>query len=114
MLLLLVSLPVMAQQATDTTAAETDTTATATAATETAAAPKTEAAAPAGPQVVKVGVSLTNLGKLDLATGTYNVEFYLTFTCPPGVTDCSTDFALDSGVVTKSEKVPDETPTPGK
>jgi len=103
MLLLLVSLPVMAQQATDTAAAETDTTATTTAATETAAAPKTEPAAAGAPQVVKVGVSLTNLGKLDLATGTYNVEFFLTFTCPAGVTDCSTDFALDSGVITKSE-----------
>src|SRR5258708_14444376 len=106
MLLLLVSLPVMAQQATDTAAAETDTTATttaATAATETAAAPKTEPAAAGAAQGGKVGVSLTNLGKLDLATGTYNVEFYLTFTCPEGVTDCSTDFTLDSGVVTKSE-----------
>jgi hypothetical protein len=114
MLLLLVSLPVMAQQATDTAAAETDTTATTTAATETAAAPKTEPAAAGAPQVVQVGVSLTNVGKLDLATGTYNVEFYLTFTCPPGVTDCSTKFELASGIVTKSEPVPDETPTPGK
>jgi len=95
----------MAQQATDTAAAETDTTATTTAATETATAPKTEPAAAGAAQVVKVGVSLTNLGKLDLATGTYNVEFFLTFTCPAGVTNCSTDFALDSGVVTKSEKV---------
>jgi hypothetical protein len=115
LMLFLVSLPVMAQQATDTAAAETDTTATTTtatttAATETAAAPKTEPAAAGAAQVVKVGVSLTNLGKLDLATGTYNVEFYLSFTCPAGVTNCSTDFALDSGVVTKSEKVPEETP----
>lgn len=78
------------------------------AATGGSAPPAPAASAPGGGTVTeKIGLSLTNLGRLDLATGTFNAEFFLTFTCPEG-SKCPTEFELDGGTVTKMDKVDEE------
>lgn len=74
-------------------------------------APPARASAPApggGPTMEKIGISLTNLGRLDLATGSFNAEFFLTFTCPEGTATCPTEFELDGGTVTKMDRVDEE------
>lgn len=76
---------------------------------EGAAPAETAAPAPGGAvEPILVGFNLTNLGKLDLATGAYNAEFFLTLTCPKSKPDCPKEFELDGGTITKSEKVDDE------
>lgn len=66
------------------------------------------AADPAVPQEVKVGVYVLNIGKFDVATGSYVVDFYLNFDCP---IDCSVvDFEFLNGRATSIDKIID-TPT---
>lgn len=43
--------------------------------------PPTAAVADAGPLKVRVGVYLLNVGKLDIGTGTYSMDFYVSFRC---------------------------------
>jgi hypothetical protein len=58
------------------------------------------------PSVVKVGLYLINVGKLDTSTGAYSVDFYLSFSCDqpcqPG------EFEFANGRATSIDKTVDE------
>jgi hypothetical protein len=58
------------------------------------------------PSVVKVGLYIINVGKLDTATGAYTVDFYLSFSCDqpcqPG------EFEFANGRATSIDKTVDE------
>ncbi len=71
-------------------------------------APVTKSAAPlSGSQQIKVGVYVLNIGSLDLSTGSYNIDFYLNFSCDqpcdPG------NFDIMNGKITEQENQTSDT-----
>jgi hypothetical protein len=63
---------------------------------------------PTGPSEVSVGIYVLNVGKFEVATGSYTVDFYLDMRCP---TDCdSTRFEFSNGRANTVDKIID-TPT---
>jgi hypothetical protein len=58
------------------------------------------------PTHMRVGVTLDKLGKLDLATGAFNAEFFLSLTC--NREPCKPDFDVTNGKITGHEPLVDE------
>lgn len=54
---------------------------------------------------VQVGLYLLNLGKFDVATGSYTADFYLSLTCAE---ECSPNFEFMNGRAASIEKITDE------
>src|SRR5207253_1111985 len=70
------------------------------------------AAPPADPVTVKVGVYVLNVGKFDLLTGSYTVDFYLDMTVLPPATDMGdAKFEFINGRAASTDKLID---TPGE
>lgn len=71
----------------------------------TGATGATGAPAPRAPQVIRVGVYLLNVGKLDIGAGTYSMDLYVSFRCD---SDCNpTNFDVLNGRMT-AEKNDDD------
>jgi len=51
-----------------------------------------EAEKPAAPKEIKVGLYVLNLGKLDVSTGAFTADFYLSLYCDDGVPDLTFEF----------------------
>lgn len=56
-------------------------------------------------QDVQVGVYVLNLGKFDVSTGAFTVDFYLSMKCD---TECSNDFEFMNGRASSTDKIIDE------
>lgn len=99
--LLLSSLALADAPANPTTATPTATPTTTPTANPTATAPKK-------PVVVRVGLYLLNVGKVDIAAGTYTADFYLSFKSTTDMGDPRFEFM--NGRASSSDKLTD-TPT---
>jgi len=80
-------------------------------ATATFAEPEKAASEKSEPQKVKVGLYVLSLGKLDVSSGTYTVDFYLQLDSDKPIPDSSFEFM--NGLTNSLEKVED-TVTPEK
>jgi hypothetical protein len=68
------------------------------------AATPLQAALESAPQHVRVGIYIIDLDQLDVRTGEYTAEFYLSFQCP-GATTCDVDdFRIVDGTYTLLDK----------
>lgn len=64
-------------------------------------------AADAQPQKVKIGIYLLNLGKFDVATGSYTADFYLNYKCDNSAAECEPNFEFMNGRASSTDKVLD-------
>jgi hypothetical protein len=66
-----------------------------------------------GPKKIKVSVWVENVGKLDLGTGSFQVEVYVAMSCGAGATgDCTTGLDFANGKATGKEEVVEKGPNP--
>lgn len=66
-----------------------------------------------GPKKIKVSVWIENIGKLDLATGSFSAEVYVAMSCGAGATgDCTTGIDFGNGKVNGKEEVVEKGPNP--
>jgi len=71
------------------------------------------AALPKGPKKIKIGAWVENVGKLDLATGAFQAEIYVSMSCAAGTSgDCTTGIDFANGKSSGKVEVIDEGPNP--
>lgn len=72
---------------------------------EVSAAPVASAKSRAKKEVIKASIVVAHIGQVNLGTGLFNVEFFLSLTCPADVPDCRTNFVLLNGTISSKDKV---------
>jgi len=72
---------------------------------ETAVAPAASARSRVKKEVIKAGIVIAHIGQVNLSTGLFNVEFFLSLTCPADIPNCRTNFVLLNGAISSKDKV---------